>query len=56
LCSFSTAMICSSLYRLFFISVSFRRSPIQIEGVPVGNVMAVVILSWSAVTTRPAQV
>jgi hypothetical protein len=31
-------MICSSLYRLFFISVSFRRSPLQTEGTSGGNV------------------
>jgi hypothetical protein len=31
-------MICSSLNRLFFISVSFRRSPIQSEGASGGNV------------------
>ena len=36
--SFTTAMICSSLYRLFFISVFFRRSPIQTEGIQGGNV------------------
>ena len=33
-------MICSSLNRLFFISVSFRRSPIQTEGGSGGNVNA----------------
>jgi hypothetical protein len=33
----STAMICSSLNRLFFISVSFRRSPIQTEGASGGT-------------------
>jgi hypothetical protein len=31
-------MICSSLNRLFFISVSFRRSPIQTEGASGGNI------------------
>jgi len=31
-------MICSSLNRFFFISASFRRSPIQTEGASGGNV------------------
>ena len=33
-------MICSSLNRLLFISVSFRRSPVQTEGASGGNVTA----------------
>jgi len=32
-------MIWSSVNRLFFISVSFRRSPVQTEGTLGGNVM-----------------
>lgn len=37
-------MIYSSLNRLFFISVSLRRSPIQIEGASAGDVKATHLL------------